>query len=182
VLRSLFRVHSPLIHAIFLDRRASATASANPNHAARAGRHAGPPRRTATQDRHAGPPRRRATSDWAAGALWDAAVSGKTRAPSGSEDAKSPKLSQRRKVRTHTGPVRVGSASATSRGRPPLGLRPSRRCPQRTPIKEMSIDQGRTHAEERSNHVRLPLIGGERAPAARHGRVGWVGLGALGVY
>ncbi|GLI03732.1 hypothetical protein Pa4123_90120 [Phytohabitans aurantiacus] len=58
-------------------------------------------------------------------------------------------------------------------------------------IKEISIDQGRTHAEKRSNHVHLPLIGEARrarpaggegksrraasAGVARTGAGGWVG-------
>ncbi|GLH98788.1 hypothetical protein Pa4123_40630 [Phytohabitans aurantiacus] len=45
------------------------------------------------------------------------------------------------------------------------------------PIKAVCIDQGRMHAEKRSNHVHSPLIGGERgARRARrrgeHGRAG----------
>jgi putative PIG3 family NAD(P)H quinone oxidoreductase len=32
----------------------------------------------------------------------------------------------------------------------------------RSPIEDLSIDQGQTHVKERSNHVRLPLIGGTR--------------------
>jgi hypothetical protein len=38
------------------------------------------------------------------------------------------------------------------------------------PIKEIRIDQGRMHAEKRSNHVRSPLIDEKRAlrAGARH--------------
>ncbi|GLI03014.1 hypothetical protein Pa4123_82920 [Phytohabitans aurantiacus] len=38
--------------------------------------------------------------------------------------------------------------------------------PAAAPIKAMFIDQGRTHAEKRSNHVHSPLIGGTSAGRA----------------
>ncbi|GLI00792.1 hypothetical protein Pa4123_60680 [Phytohabitans aurantiacus] len=44
-----------------------------------------------------------------------------------------------------------------------------------TPIKAIRIDQGRTHAEKRSNHVRSPLIdgrGGRAGGALRAARAG----------
>jgi hypothetical protein len=44
-----------------------------------------------------------------------------------------------------------------------IGLRAPDRTPPGTPIKGDRNDQGQTHAEARSNHVRLPLIDGPKA-------------------
>ncbi|GLI03892.1 hypothetical protein [Phytohabitans aurantiacus] len=50
-------------------------------------------------------------------------------------------------------------AAAWSAGAAPWPEAALRDLPQAAPIKGKSIDQGQKHAEKRSNHVLLPLIG-----------------------